>query len=471
LNEFIKTLRILTTEYILQDILEDQLNANMELVEQGKQRAQKEETRYQNDKHKRCHQVFKTSTYEDFKDVNPDRVDGTCRWVLFHPQYLQWYTKAHDDLLWISADPGCGKSVLAKSLVDNELRNTDKHTVCYFFFKDNESQNNATTALCALLHQLFTDKPQLIQHAVPVWEKNEDKIQRERAELWRLLLTATRDPEAPDVTCVLDALDECQPPDRQWLVDMLSGFYTQTSPSRSTARRGRLKFLVTSRPYDDIRDRFQQIPDHLPTIRLRGEEENDQIHQEIDLVIRKRVAEMAKVLELDGQIKDELEEKLLTMEHRTYLWLYLALEGICETYKDSLRPEEASIESVPSSVEKAYEEILSRITEKQKGHVKKILQIIVGARRPLTVPEMAIALGIATATQPTSLEKAQLDATRLENNIRRCHFLGGLVAEQLNRSAVWPSLATSGPLDLGVETAESGIEMARHKCSIVTWSK
>jgi hypothetical protein len=174
----------------------------------------------------------------------------------------------------------------------------------------------------------------------------------------------------------LDALDECQPADRQWLVEMLSGFYTQTSPSRSTARRGRLKFLVTSRPYDDIQDRFQQIPDHLPAIRLRGGEENDQIHQEIDLVIRKRVAEMAKALELDGQIKDELEEKLLTMEHRTYLWLYLALEGIRETYKDSLRPEEASIESVPSSVEKAYEEILSRITEKQKAKNSGLLQKI-----------------------------------------------------------------------------------------------
>src|SRR5207237_1751357 len=136
-----------------------------------------------------------------------------------HPRYHQWRAKEYDDLLWISADPGCGKSVLAKSLIDNELRRTEGHTTCYFFFKDNNSQNNTTTALCALLHQLFTDQPQLIQHAIPVWEKNEDKIQRERAELWRLLLAATRDPEAYDVTCILDALDECQPPDRQWLID------------------------------------------------------------------------------------------------------------------------------------------------------------------------------------------------------------------------------------------------------------
>jgi hypothetical protein len=61
------------------------------------------------------------------------------------------------------------------------------------------------------------------------------------------------------------------------------------------------------------------------------------------------------------------------MEHRTYLWLYLAIESIYETYRDSLRPRDASIESLPSTVEDAYEKILSRVTGKQKVNVRKIL--------------------------------------------------------------------------------------------------
>ncbi|MFL5624841.1 MAG: hypothetical protein ACJ788_04520, partial [Ktedonobacteraceae bacterium] len=167
--------------------------------------------------------------------------------MLSHPQYLQWYTKSHDDLLWISADPGCGKSVLAKSLVDNELQSTDTHTVCYFFFKDNEEQDNLATALCALLHQLFSHQPRLIQYAIPAWEKTGDKLQKEAQELWRRLLVAARDDEAHDVTRVLDALDECQLSDLRRLIDLLARFYTHISPSSSTMRRGRLKFLVTSR--------------------------------------------------------------------------------------------------------------------------------------------------------------------------------------------------------------------------------
>jgi len=80
-----------------------------------------------------------------------------------------------------------------------------------------------------------------------------------------------------------------------------------------------LEFLVTSRPYDDIQAEFQNIVDELPTIQLRGEEENDQIHQEIDLLIRMRVAALARELRLDRQTKERPEDKVLKMEHRTYL--------------------------------------------------------------------------------------------------------------------------------------------------------
>lgn len=55
--------------------------------------------------------------------------------------------------LWVTADPGCGKSVLSKSLIDDELRSTSSSVTAYFFFKDdNDDQRKAAMALCALLH-------------------------------------------------------------------------------------------------------------------------------------------------------------------------------------------------------------------------------------------------------------------------------------------------------------------------------
>ncbi|KAG9852947.1 purine and uridine phosphorylase, partial [Aureobasidium melanogenum] len=386
------------------------------------QHLEKAALRYQNEDHRNCHQVFKTSTYEHFKNINPDRVKGTCQWALNHPQYQRWNESAIDDLLWISADPGCGKSVLSKSLVDENLvSDVVGNTICYFFFKDNDEQNSLATCLCALLHQLFQRQPHLLQHAIAAWHSDGSKLQQETDKLWRILLAATSDAAAHSTICVLDALDECKDGDRSNLIEKLAQFHENAAYSQHP-RQSWLKFIVTSRPYDDIQRGFQHIPPSLPAIRLRGEEENDQICAEINLVINLRVLQLANELGLRESTSSRLEQTLMAMEHRTYLWLHLAIDDIRTTLQDSLRPDEEPIESVPSSVEGAYEKILGRVPEARRQKVKLILHIIVGARRPLKVGEMALALGYATSKQHRTSADAQINASHLENQLR--HWCG-----------------------------------------------
>ncbi|KAM0637065.1 hypothetical protein ACHAQF_009107 [Verticillium nonalfalfae] len=248
------------------------------------QHTRKQDVRYENKKQVKCHRTFKTSKYEDFKNINPDRALGTCKWVLEHPKYVQWQHNACDDLLWISADPGCGKSVLARSLIDNELRSTSDHTVCHFFFKDNEEQDSLATALCAILHQLFSSQPQLLRHAASAFEKNGAKLQNEVDELWRILLMAATDESANAVTCVLDALDECYEDGRLKLIRLVTDFHISRSPL--SGRTSQLRFLITSRVYYNIKFGFSYIPRDLPSIRLASEENNANISEEINLVIR-----------------------------------------------------------------------------------------------------------------------------------------------------------------------------------------
>jgi hypothetical protein len=346
--------------------------------------------------------------------------------------YQRWRDSNTDDLLWISADPGCGKSVLSKSLVDEELRSgADGSTVCHFFFKDNDEQNSLAVALCALLHQLFQHQPHLLQHAVPAWNEDGSKLQQETDELWRILLAATSDAAASNTTCVLDALDECRDRDRSDLIAKLARFHEYTTTQGP--RQSWLKFIVTSRPYDDIQRGFEQIPSSLPAIRLRGEQENDQIHAEINRVIHVRVSQLAGELDLHESTSARLEQSLLAMEHRTYLWLHLAIDDIRMTLRDSFRPDEESIESVPSSVEGAYEKILARVAKAQHQKVKLILQIIVGARRPLTVGEMALALGPETSKQHRTSTSAQIESVHLGKQLR--HWCGLFVF--VNQSRIY----------------------------------
>ncbi|KAF3391859.1 Ankyrin repeat domain-containing protein 50 [Talaromyces pinophilus] len=366
---------------------------------------------------RRCHQAFKTSTYEQYKDINPNRVKGTCEWVLKSSEYRRWWESSSNDLLWISADPGCGKSVLAKSLIDEVFHaSTPTVSICYFFFKDNDEQNSLATALCAILHQLFGLQPHLLRYALPFWEKNREKIHQGVEDLWHIFMAAMSDPESVDTICVFDALDECRRSDQKQLIGKLQQYYTKhrLSPPRSS-----LKFLVTSRPYDEIEEDFQSIIELFPQIHLRGEEENDQIHDEISLVVKIRVSELGKQLKLKATTEARLEKVLLEMEHRTYLWLYLAIDDIRTMFKDSLRPDQESVPLIPKSVNEAYRKILDRVTPRQEATVKTILRIIVGARRPLTIMEMAMALGVATSKSARTVVEAKVDLEGLGEKIRR----------------------------------------------------
>ena len=149
--------------YRTYELLGEAIQLQKQAIEVHRERFQKSEVRHQTERERHCHQAFKTSPYEQYKNTNPEKVSGTCRWVLDHRQFQAWQQSSHCDLLWISADPGCGKSVLAKCLVDHEFGTADQHSRCYFFFRDNERQDNLSTALCAILHQLFDHQPSLLR--------------------------------------------------------------------------------------------------------------------------------------------------------------------------------------------------------------------------------------------------------------------------------------------------------------------
>src|SRR4051812_21753198 len=144
-------------------------------------------------------------------------------------------------MLWVSADPGCGKSVLAKYLVDSVLP-TESRTTCYFFFKDDfEDQRSVVSALCCILHQLFKQKRILLSEAIlEQFEVEGEKLTNSFGELWDALLSAASDKNAGEIVCLLDAIDECEGHGRAQLAQALCKLY-------GTRRNFNLKFLLTSR--------------------------------------------------------------------------------------------------------------------------------------------------------------------------------------------------------------------------------
>ncbi|MCJ1276426.1 hypothetical protein MMC21_004231 [Puttea exsequens] len=343
----------------------------------------------------RRHMRMLYSNYEAGKNVNSERISGTCEWFLNHTSFLSWRELQSSSLLWLSADPGCGKSVLSKYLVDRRGEvlsvNMEAPVVCYFFFKDGDiDRMSAAKAICAFLHQLMMQRPHLYQYAKEDFENKNEKFLTDFDTLWNIFLKATRDPSSREIICVLDALDECQEQSRKAIIAKLVQLYRL----RGSTDTGKpiLKFLVTSRPdFTIVRD-FKGLTSTLSEIRLRGEEESEQISREIDLVIRHKVEKLGSEMDLSKSDQSDLQRNLSNISHRTYLWLHLTFNDI-EKKLELTKDEIAVIaKNMPQDVDEAYTAILDKSPNRERA--RRLLHIILAATRPLTMQEVNVALAI-----------------------------------------------------------------------------
>ncbi|KAH7113154.1 hypothetical protein B0J13DRAFT_515595 [Dactylonectria estremocensis] len=372
------------------DLIKEQLQAQKDLA---KERLSKDEQKEE----QKCHQVFRLTTdgsdatYEWYKGRVEERVEGTCLWLLKHKHFQSWLKQESGPLL-VTADPGCGKSVLAKYLIDHGLPQST--TICYFFFKD-QDQNTIRQALCALLHQLFSQKPSLIEHALPQFRKDGQGLINSTESLWKILWNAIKDPQAGPVIMVLDALDECAESE---FADLMRNVRSQSRGDQ--LGHGKLKYLLTCRPYEQIVSEFHGLLDAFPNIHIPGEEESKAISKEVNRVITHRINQLSEKKSLSCDIKSHLEKKLQETTHRTYLWVYLVFDYLDKgNFKRTQKGVESTIAILPRSVNEAYEQILNKSKDEKRPMVRKALSIILAAGRPLTLSEMNIAMNIDDTSQ------------------------------------------------------------------------
>jgi ankyrin repeat protein len=359
------------------------------------------------DDEKKCLQLFRRTnsiedaTYEWYKDRVQERVEGTCNWFLQHAHFKRWLNQVSGSLL-VSADPGGGKSVLAKYLVDHIL--PESATVCYYFFKD-QDQNTARQALCALLHQLFSQKPFLLKHAIKQYEQDGKHLVDSTRSLWTILRDAVQDSQVGPIIIVLDALDECAESE---LEALMRNIEAQSRNSQSSG--GALRYLMTSRPYAQIVQRFQGLLQSFPNIHIPGEEGSDVISHEINHVIKYRVEQLAIILKLEDEIQAVLLDALLKIEHRTYLWVHLMFDHLeSEGFKKTGEGAQSATKTLPMTVNESYEKILSK--SKNQEMARKALKIILAAEGALTLSQLNVAMEIG----PNMESSRHLDLERDED--------------------------------------------------------
>ena len=351
-----------------------------------------------------------SSQYAEDVDFNLKRAPDTCEWFLQNDNFRRWHAADTSVFLWASAGPGCAKSVLSRCLVDERLVSSHFLTsnVCYFFFKDGQTgRQSAANAVTAILHQIF-DNPtttDLIIHALPKFRSHGSNLCGMFGEIWSILLDVSRDPNAGEIICVLDALDECGETERKKLIEKLVHFYS--SRAEQTNPNIRLKFLVTSRDYDDIHSELGELSEAASFVHFDASDQQELISRDISRVIDDRLPRvLGKTIGAARQ--RQIADHLKAIEHRTYLWLHLMFDIIKRKLPShgTVKKIEGLLSDLPDSVNAAYEDILQKSTDPLIA--RKALMLVLAAERPLSAEEMNVALGLALCDTAESYEELDL---------------------------------------------------------------
>jgi len=197
---------------------------------------------------------------------------GTGQWLTQGPSFTTWLQR-DNSFLWLYGFAGCGKSVLCSTVIQHAFRYARSQTeraVAFFFFTFNdESKQDASAVLRALLLQLCGQVPDLETDLTRLKESYNHGTPPVPILLEHLRQAVSR---CRHVYILLDALDE-SPADKSRAEVLLV-----IETIRQWQLSG-LHLLVTSRDIPDIRDHLQS------TTFTHGEEcialKNDRIQQDI----------------------------------------------------------------------------------------------------------------------------------------------------------------------------------------------
>lgn len=231
------------------------------------------------------------------KAIN-ERYVGTCRWFHDSELYQSWELR-RNSFLWLHGLSGCGKTILASSVID-QLSPKDENSVLLFFYFDfsDNTKHNLEQMLRTLLIQLYNQTDVAKENLQGLYNRCRDGT---RAPTILEMCTALTDIaiHLANVVIVVDAIDESH--EREAVVSWISDIHVSDLSS--------LHMLVTSRMEGSLNMAITKW--------LRQDEilaiENDKVNADIRNYIHARINKDGEFDKWDRQqgLRDEVKSKVL----------------------------------------------------------------------------------------------------------------------------------------------------------------
>ncbi|KAL6808162.1 ankyrin repeat-containing domain protein [Trichoderma camerunense] len=316
----------------------------------------------------------------------------TCQWLLDHPKYIEWlepiHFTSHHGFLWINGKPGAGKSTLMKfasTYVKNKWRATADATVISFFFNARgvRLENSIEGMYRSLLFQIFQKIPDVLHDSDHIIQARPNQATWDIETLQALFTHAATRLGRRQITCFIDALDECDLSEVENMVEYFEDLGDQAAESQT-----KIHICFSSRHYPHIEIRNG--------LKLTLE---DQAGHGKDL----ENYVQSKLRTGNSKASQEVSAEILQRASGVFLWVVLVVDILNREFRDGrMFAVKRRLRELPDGLSNLFKDILCRDNQNMDD-LLLCIQWILYAARPLTCEEYYYALVSGLDPSPGNL--------------------------------------------------------------------
>ncbi|KAF7155603.1 hypothetical protein CNMCM5623_008145 [Aspergillus felis] len=317
------------------------------------------------------------STYDYQTSWKQARKQGTTTWFTRTCEYQKWKETPSSCSLFCTGKLGSGKTTLLANMVDDLFFSTPSGSTAYFFCRFDVSESlTARTIIGCLARQLLGQQP-IDLTKIDNFFENSLASQDEQ-----IILDFLREllPVDPIYSLIVDGLDECPEIERQTTLEMLqhlqNHFKVRTCLSfrQDAGDHAKVAAAILNRKWTLL------IP-----------ENNPDIEAYIDAELHERL-ESCMLCIGDPAIILPIQHALVNGAQGMFLWATLLLDCICMEQTDGAILQ--ALESLPQSLSETFTRVLQQASASNTWHRHRIVQLVMAARRPLSVKQLCEALSV-----------------------------------------------------------------------------